>query len=215
MLWIQTARMLHTDSMNVKTRKAEQSEATRAALLKAARELFTERGYAGTSTEEVVRRARVTRGALYHHFRDKSELFAAVFEDLSREVLAKIKKGADDGGPIGTWEHLVDGCLAWLDACLDPAVTRIVFLDAPSALGWERWRELDGKYGGEIIWMALEVAMDAGLIERQPLRPLVHMVAGALNEAAMGMVRSDDPQAARVETGAAVVRLLEGLRAKS
>lgn len=215
MLWIQTARMLHTDSMNVKTRKAEQSEATRAALLKAARELFTERGYAATSTEEVVRRARVTRGALYHHFRDKSDLFAAVFEDLSREVLAKIKKGADSGGPIGTWEHLVDGCLAWLDACLDPAVTRIVFLDAPSALGWERWRELDGKYGGEIIWMALEVAMDAGLIERQPLRPLVHMVAGALNEAAMGMIRSDDPQAARVETGAAVVRLLEGLRPKS
>ncbi len=215
MLWIQTPRMLHTDSMNVKTRKAEQSEATRAALLKAARELFTERGYSGTSTEEVVRRARVTRGALYHHFRDKSDLFAAVFEDLSREVLAKIKKGADEGGPIGTWEHLVDGCLAWLDACLDPAVTRIVFLDAPSALGWERWRELDGKYGGEIIWMALEVAMDAGLIERQPLRPLVHMVAGALNEAAMGMIRSDDPQAARVETGAAVVRLLEGLRART
>lgn len=215
MLWIQTARMLHTDSMHVKTRKTEQSEATRAALLKAARDLFTERGYNATSTEEVVRRARVTRGALYHHFRDKSELFAAVFEDLSREVLAKIKKGADGGGPIGTWEHLVDGCLAWLDACLDPAVTRIVFLDAPSALGWERWRELDGKYGGEIIWMALEVAMDAGLIERQPLRPLVHMVAGALNEAAMGMVRSDDPQAARVETGAAVVRLLEGLRARS
>lgn len=215
MLWIQTARMLHTDSMNVKTRKTEQSEATRAALLKAARELFTERGYNATSTEEVVRRARVTRGALYHHFRDKSDLFAAVFEDLSREVLAKIKKGADEGGPIGTWEHLVDGCLAWLDACLDPAVTRIVFLDAPSALGWERWRELDGKYGGEIIWMALEVAMDAGLIERQPLRPLVHMVAGALNEAAMGMIRSDDRQAARVETGAAVVRLLEGLRARS
>ncbi len=215
MLRIQTARMLHTDSMNVKTRKTEQSEATRAALLKAARELFTERGYSGTSTEEVVRRARVTRGALYHHFRDKSDLFAAVFEDVSREVLAKIKKGADEGGPIGTWEHLVDGCLAWLDACLDPAVTRIVFLDAPSALGWERWRELDGKYGGEIIWMALEVAMDAGLIERQPLRPLVHMVAGALNEAAMGMIRSDDPQASRVETGAAVVRLLEGLRAKT
>ncbi len=162
-----------------------------------------------------MRRARVRRGALYHHFRDKSDLFAAVFEDLSREVLAKIKKGADEGGPIGTWEHLVDGCLAWLDACLDPAVTRIVFLDAPSALGWERWRELDGKYGGEIIWMALEVAMDAGLIERQPLRPLVHMVAGALNEAAMGMIRSDDPQAARVETGAAVVRLLEGLRART
>ncbi len=215
MLWIQTARMLHTDSMNVKTRKTEQSEATRAALLMAARELFTERGYSGTSTEEVVRRARVTRGALYHHFRDKSDLFAAVFEDVSREVLAKIKKGADEGGPIGTWEHLVDGCLAWLDACLDPAVTRIVFLDAPSALGWERWRELDGKYGGEIIWMALEVAMDAGLIERQPLRPLVHMVAGALNEAAMGMIRSDDPQASRVETGAAVVRLLEGLRART
>ena len=200
--------------MHVKSRKAEQSEATRAALLKAARELFTERGYAGTSTEEVVRRARVTRGALYHHFRDKSDLFAAVFEDLAHETLKKIKKGADAGGPVGTWEHLVQGCLAWLDACLDPAMTRIGFVDAPSALGWQRWRELDDRCGRDVIAHALQVAMDAGLIEQQPLRPLAHMVSGALNEAAMGMVLSDDPHSAREETGAAVVRLLEGLRAR-
>src|SRR5207244_9825171 len=101
------------------------------------------------------------------------------------------------GGPTGTWEHLVQGCQAWLDACLDPAVTRIVLLDAPAALGWDRWRALDGKYGWEVIRGGLKVAMDSGVLEPQPIDPLAHMVAGALNEAALAMVRSPDPEEAR------------------
>jgi AcrR family transcriptional regulator len=206
--------MLHTDSMNVKTRKAEQSEATRAALMTAARELFAQRGYADTATEEIVRRARVTRGALYHHFRDKADLFAAVFEELSQEVIKEVQRAAMTGGPAGTWSHFLAGCQAFLDMCLDPAVSQIILLDAPSALGWERWREIDAKCGFAAVKKGLTVAMEADLIARQPIDPLAHMVMGALNEGALAMVRAEDPKRARAEIGVGIERLLEGLRAR-
>lgn len=197
--------------MEVKT-KAERSEATRDALLGAARELFTERGYGDTPTEEIVRRAGLTRGALYHHFRDKTDVFAAVFKDLTREMADKARAAAMAAGPTGSWEHLIEGCRAFLDACLEPSVQRIVLLDAPSVLGWERWRELDAKHGFGLVRKALEVAMESGVLDRQPVDPLAHMVLGALNEAALAMVRADDVQEARTEVGAAIERLLEGLR---
>lgn len=204
--------MIHTDSMSVKSRKTEQSEATRAALMGAARELFVERGYAETSTEEIVRRARVTRGALYHHFRDKAELFEAVYDDLSREKMAKVMDAAMAAGPPGDWTHLVAGCGAFLDCCLDPEFRQIVVLDAPSALGWERWREVHARHGYAVMRKALQVVMDAGLIDPQPIEPLAHILEGALNEAALAVGRADDPEKARAEVGASIERLLEGLR---
>lgn len=206
--------MVHTDSMNVKQKQADRSGATRKALVAAARELFAERGHASTSTEEIVRRAGVTRGALYHHFRDKADLFAAVFEDLSREIFRRVGEAANAAGPVGTWEHFAVGCQAFLDTCLDPEVRQIVLLDAPSALGWERWHDLDTKYGFTIVKKGLEAGMDAGLIERQAVDPLAHMLIGALHEAALAMARAEDPEAARVDTGKGVEQLLNGLRAR-
>jgi AcrR family transcriptional regulator len=206
--------MVHTDSMNVKARKADQSEATRKALVAAGRELFAKRGYRHTSTQEVVKLAGVTRGALYHHFRDKADLFAAVFEDLSEEIIRRVGKAANLAGPVGTWEHFVGGCQAFLDACLDPAIRQIVLLDAPSALGWERWRELDCKYGFAIVKKALQASMEAGLIDRQPVDPLAHMLVGGLNEAALAMARADNPEEARAETGTGIDRVLNGLRTR-
>jgi AcrR family transcriptional regulator len=206
--------MVHTDSMNVKTRKAEQSETTRSALVEAARRLFAEKGYRRTPTEELVRSAGVTRGALYHHFRDKEDLFAAVFEEVSQEIIRRVGDAAMHAGPAGTWESFVAGCQAFLDACLDPSIRQIVMLDAPSALGWERWRDLDCKYGFAVVKKALQASMDAGLIDRQPLDPLAHMLVGALNEAALAMARSDNVGEARAETGEGIERLLDGLRAR-
>jgi AcrR family transcriptional regulator len=206
--------MIHTDSMNVKTRKTEQSDATRKALLGAGRALFAERGYRHTSTQEVVALAGVTRGALYHHFRDKADLFAAVFEELSEECIRRVGKAASKAGPPGSWEHFAAGCQAFLDACLDPSIRQIVLLDAPSALGWDRWRELDCKYGFAVVKKALEASMDSGLIDRQPVDPLAHMLVGGLNEAALAMARADNPEEARAETGLGIDRLLSGLRAR-
>lgn len=198
--------------MDVKSRKAEQSEATRGALLRAGRELFTEKGYAATATEDIVKRAGVTRGALYHHFSDKADLFRAVFQEVQHEAFDRAMDAAAKGGPVGTWEHLEAGVGAFLDACLDPAVQQIVLLDAPSVLGWKTWRELDERHALRVMRMAVEAAMEGGVIEKQPVEPLAHMLLGALNEAGLSLVRADDPKRARKEAGAAVTRLLEGLR---
>jgi AcrR family transcriptional regulator len=200
--------------MNVKTKKTEQSEATRAALVAAARELFAERGFARTSTEELVRKARVTRGALYHHFEDKTDLFAAVFEDVSTDVMRIVAKKAKEGGPPGSWEHLIEGALGFLDASMEPDVQRIVLLDGPAVLGWQRWREIDERCSFGVMRKAMDVAIEAGIIDRQPVVPLAHMLMGALNEAALTLVRADDVDAARKEIGAGVTRLLEGLRSR-
>ena len=129
--------------------KAERSEATRAELLAAARRLFAERGYAGVGTEEIVRAAGVTRGALYHHFESKRELLAAVYEQVERELTERIATEAFAGrqAPSDPVEALRRGAELFLDACLEPDVQRIVLLDAPAVLGWERWREVAAQYG--------------------------------------------------------------------
>src|SRR5690606_8160720 len=120
--------------------------------------LFAERGYAGTATEEIVADAGITRGALYYHFADKADLFRAVFEELAAEVVARIDAAA--AAARGGGASLRAGCHAWLDACLDPAVQRIVLLDGPSVLGWEEWRRIDARYGSRSLRRLIEAAMD-------------------------------------------------------
>src|SRR5262245_65846481 len=119
--------------MSVKSRRDQHSAATRAALVRVARRLFAEYGYAGTATEDVVRRAGVTRGALYHHFRDKRDLFAAVVEQVEQDVLERVAEAALS--ERDAWEAQRAAIGAYLDVCLEPAVQRIVLVDAPSVLG--------------------------------------------------------------------------------
>jgi AcrR family transcriptional regulator len=194
----------------MKTLQTERAQATRDALLAAGRELFAQRGYAAVGTEEIVRRARVTRGALYHHFRGKDELFRGVFEEAERELTERIAARA--AAAADPWEAMHDGAQAFLDASLEPAVQRIVLLDAPAVLGWEAWREIGERYGLGLVQAALEAAMDAGAIEPQPARPLAHLLMGALDEAAMYVARAQDVEAARAEMGETVGRLLDALR---
>jgi AcrR family transcriptional regulator len=198
--------------MVVKRRKTEQAEATRAALLQAARPLFAELGFADTPTEEIVRRAGVTRGALYHHFRDKQALFAAVFEEVETELTQHIIAVA--AAAPDAFARLVAGNEAYLDVCLDPAIQRIALIDAPAVLGWDGWREVMSRYGLALIQGGLQAAMDEGALERQPVAPLAHALLGALSEAAMVIARAQDVRATRREMGATVRRLLEGLRAR-
>jgi AcrR family transcriptional regulator len=192
------------------TTKAEQAEATRAALLATARGLFAERGFAATSTEELVAAAGVTRGALYYHYADKRALFEAVFEDLERELvetlLAKLGAVADD--PLAL---LHGGVAAFLDACLDPAIQRIALLEAPAVLGWERYREIEQRYGLGVARAALQAAMDAGVVTPQPVEPLAHVLFGGLVEAALYMAAAPDQRRARREVGAALGTLIDGI----
>jgi len=193
--------------------KAEQADATRAALSAAARELFTQRGYAATSTTEIVERAGVTRGALYHHFAAKDELFRAVFEQLEDEVTKHVAHEAlTSTDPL---EQLRRGTRAYLDACIDPAVQRVVLLDGPSVLGWETWQEIEQRYGYGLVVAGVEAAIAAGLIAAQPVEALAHALFGALTEAGMVVARADEPRTARADMEAAMDRLLDGLRASN
>jgi AcrR family transcriptional regulator len=196
--------------MSTKRLKAEQYEQTRRQLLDVARRLFAEQGFAGTGTEEVVRQAGVTRGALYYHFRDKRDLFRAVVEDLQQETLVRVQQAAAQEGDL--WEGLRAGLHAFLDACKDPALQRIVLIDAPSVLGWAAWRELDARYGFGLLRDVLQALMAAGLLEPQPVEPLAHMLLGALSEAGMVIAGAEDVDAARQAVGVTLDRLLRGLR---
>ena len=192
-------------------RKAEQSESTRAELVSVARRLFAERGYADTPTEELVRAAGLTRGALYHHFRDKRALFEAVFEDVEQSLMMGLAKLMDPKSDA--WTNLRRSFNAFLDACLERDVQQIVLIDGPSVLGWDTWREIEDRYALGATVAGLQQAMDEGFITPQPVAPLGHLLLAAVNEAGLVIAKSGDVKAARKEVGAALERLLEGLRA--
>ncbi|MEJ7584259.1 MAG: TetR/AcrR family transcriptional regulator [Acidimicrobiales bacterium] len=196
-------------SMVPRRTQVERSRATRTALLGAARALFAEHGFSSTGREQIAERAGVTRGALYHHFGTKGELFAAVVEELEEEIAAQVvAAGLEAADPA---DALRRGCLAFLDACLDPAVRRIVLLEAPAVLGWERWREMDERFGLALVSHGLQAAMDAARLDRVPIDPLAHMLLGALNEAALAVATATKPRVARRDVGAAVELVLDRL----
>jgi AcrR family transcriptional regulator len=191
--------------------KEERAQATRTALMSAARELFTERGYAGVGTEEIVGRAKVTRGALYHHFTDKRDLFRAVHEQMEGEIVDAIAARMD--GTADPLELLKTGTRAFLDACMDPAHAQVNLLDAPSVLGWAEWREIDMRYGMGLMTAGLQAGMDAGVLREQPVLPLAHLLLAAMGEAAMMIANSKEPRATRDEMENSLLEVLEGLRA--
>ena len=183
------------------------------------RALFAERGFAGTAREEIVERAGVTRGALHHHFGTKQDLFAAVFEELEAELAARIAAAAMAGDDPR--DQLRRGCHEFLDAALDPAVQRIVLLDAPAVLGWAAWRDVDARYGLGLVTEGLRAVFAAGPAgpgghKQGPagpraVEPLGHLLLAALNEAAMLVAGAPDPVVARAEVGAIVDQLLDSL----
>ncbi len=195
----------------VVARRIEHAEATRRGLLDAARELFAAGGYADVSIDEICRRARVTKGALYHHFRDKRDLFRAVCSEVEVEWIDELAGLMADEPDV--MARMMLGCNAFLDACLDPARQRILLVDGPAVVGWEELRRMDAGRGLTLISGVLQGAIEGGELERQPVEPLAHLLLGALNEASLAIARDRDPAAARERIGSALARLLDGLRA--
>jgi AcrR family transcriptional regulator len=194
-------------------RKAEQSDRTRAALIEVARGLFAERGYAGTSTEEIVHAAGVTRGALYHHFRDKQDLFEAVYRDLQDDLRQRIVNASRVEADV--WERVRAGFHEYLDHSMEPTVQRIVLIDAPSVLGWERWREIDSEYALGLLRGGMERLKSEGYIAAgTSIEHLSHLLLGVVSEASHVIAFASDVPAARAEVGALVDHLLDSLRAR-
>lgn len=196
--------------------QAQRTEATTGALIGAARQLFADKGFAKTSTSDIVAAADVTRGALYHHFTDKADLFRAVYEQVEAEVVERVAQAAfaeeRDTPQETALAHLRAGAEEFLHACLEPDVHRITLVEAPAVLGWERWKELDTEYGLGLIRLALERAIDAGAVRGVPLDAASHVVLGALTEAALMAARAHDPEQAQRDAVRVVHVLIDGLR---
>jgi AcrR family transcriptional regulator len=193
------------------SRREQYAQATRDALIQAALGLFAKRGYADVGTEEIVARAKVTRGALYHHFKDKRDLFRAVHERVESELVERVAARME--GVTEPWELMVTGTQAFLDACDDPAVKQIALTDAPAVLGWKEWREIDNRYGLGLTRAAIGAAIEAGVLRPLPLEAMSHLLVAALSEAAFLVANAADSEATREQVERALLELLESLRA--
>ncbi len=191
--------------------QAQRTATTRATLVASARKLFSENGFVDVSTQAIVEAAGVTRGALYHQFADKVELFAAVYEEVEAEIVAQIAEGIVEAAPSDQLEAMKVGAHLFLDLCSAPAAQRIGLVDAPAVLGWDRWRAIGAKYGLGIIEAMLGQAVADGVIPDQPLRPTAHILLGALDEAALYVSRAEDPATAKSEMYAVCDRIISGI----
>jgi len=190
--------------------QAERREATTAALVAAARQLFAEDGYGATSLDAVALKAGVTKGALYHHFEGKRQLFEAVFEREVERLTAELAAAyARESDP---WKALEAGSRAFLEACLEPRLQRIVLLDAFAALGWDGVRQRETGLL-EALELGIERAIDAGRIDPRPAAPLASFLFGALCEVAMVVARAERPARAQREAVAELGRVMDSLSA--
>jgi len=191
-------------------KQAERRAATTEAILKAGRRLFGERGFAATTIDDIAEAAQVAKGAVYHHFATKEAVFEAVFDAVSRDLVADIERTTRSEPDV--LAAMVAGTQHYFAACAKGATCQIILRDGPAVLGWERWREIDAEHFGGKFPRALAAAMDAGLIARQPIEPLSRLLLGAVTEAAVACAGRPDVLKAGLEYSCAFKSLLEALR---
>jgi AcrR family transcriptional regulator len=208
------AGQLAAEDQLIETKKAIQARKTQRLLLDVGRQLFAAKGYAETSIEDICEATRMTRGALYHHYRGKGDLFRAVLEDVEQQLVQRVARKADVSPEADPWEVLERGVRAFLNETSDPVVQQIVMVDGPSVLGYAAWREIDERYAFGVLLYVMRRAMEAGEIEEQPVDPLARLLLASLNEASLAIAQADKPRVAKREMTEAVLFFLNGLRVK-
>jgi len=189
-------------------KKVELGEATRLDLITTARSLFAS-GYDATSTPAIAAKAGVTRGALYHHFKNKRELFQAVVEQVAEDIVGQIDEAAiGSQAPI---DGIIAGSQAFLLACDNSEIRQIFFLDAPAVLGWKKWREIDTRYGLGSLKDGLAVCADEGLIDAGQIDAIAHLISGALNEAVFVIAEKSDQSDIRKQLDLSIQYMILGL----
>ncbi len=190
----------------------ERAIATRAAILDVARRLFADVGFHAAGTVEIAARAQLTRGALYHHFADKKDLFAAVFRIVAEELNARSRSAvAELAGDL--WPQVTEAFRHYLMLVAENAeYRRILLIDGPAVLGWARWRDLHSEFVAQGTADALHMLMDQGTVERQPVAALAGMIQAALHDAALTIANAPQPVAAAAEAMAAFSFIMRGMR---
>jgi AcrR family transcriptional regulator len=190
-------------------KRSERGQATRKRLIAVATRLFASRGFDGTSIEAVLEETAVSRGSMYHHFANKEALFEAVFVALEASIGEKVVLAATGAGDSSA--SLRAGCVAWMKLAGDPTVQRVVLIDAPSVLGWERWRAIEEANALGLLMAAMRAAADEGRIPAELADTFAHMLLATLNELALLIARSNDQTEAQRSAQAAVDELLTRL----
>lgn len=191
------------------TTKSEKAASTKAKIIAVARKLFATRGYAGTSTEALLEELEISRGALYHHFENKEELFAAVMEAVEADITAATAKAR--GSTTDPVEALRRAFNAFLDLACEAEVRQIVLMDAHSVLGWQKWREIEDRYGLGRLKLAMKAIAATGRIPKDMIDPFAHILLASLIEAGFLVARSPDSRAAARMGRKAMKELLERL----
>ena len=197
-------------SMKPPNQRDADAAATRALIIGKARKVFARRGFADAGLAEIVRAAKVTTGAVYHHFGGKKGLFLAVAETVEGDILKGVMLAA--ATKSGSWEQLLAAVDATLEICAEPDVQRIIFLDAPTVIGPAAWREIELKYAFGGMLQALRGLMEEGVIQSGSADVLASILLGALIEAARAVARARDKHAAMIDARATVARLFASLR---
>jgi AcrR family transcriptional regulator len=193
------------------SRRAQYSASTRQALVKSAVKLFAERGYAGTSLDEVVARARVTKGALYHHYQGKQALFEAVFDQVEEKAKTTIAKRIRQAGD--PWQRALEGLRGYLEVCQDPTYRRIVLQEGPVRLGFDRWREAEERSAYGLVAEIVGSLLDGLNASESVIEAFAQVFFGAMGRAGIWVADSDDPERASRDVETVIGAHLGGLRA--
>ncbi len=189
--------------------KIESGRETAAKLIEAAKEIFSTKGYEATTTEEIVKYAGVTRGALYHHYKGKQDLFEVVFFKAYKDVVERIKSSRD--AAKDPWEALLAIFYEFLNASVDPAIQKILMVEGPAVMGWKKWHEVDVRLGMKVLIDQISMLVDNGTIRYVPIDALAYIISGAANECALWILQSDNPKRSLAEAKAVTEELLGSL----
>lgn len=207
---LDTNSMINSDK--AESVRARKTRKTRQSLCRHASAVFTEKGYTQASIDEIVQRAGVTKGALYHHFPNKLQLYQSVVQDMAQELVSTIEAAAES--LPDPWQRLEAMCNAYLDACQSSDVQRVLVVDAPAILGWKSWCDINNDTSTGALASCLRDVMAAGQIDEQSSDNLAQLISGALNVAARVIVEAPSLSEARITVGHSMERLLGGLRRK-
>jgi AcrR family transcriptional regulator len=196
--------------MSTTNRQEKRTQMTKAKLLATARKLFVLQGFTNVSAEELVREASLTRGALYHHFGSKEDLFMALYTEIQREVTVRIETAVKQAS--SPWLALQAGCHEFLRACVEPEVQQIILLDAPIVLSWEQRRTINVQYCFGVLEEKLRVVLDSEKVEPICIAATIHLLIGAMSEAALWIAQSEDTEVTLKQARQAFDQLLSGIQ---
>ncbi|NOU96746.1 TetR family transcriptional regulator [Paenibacillus sp. LMG 31456] len=191
-------------------RNKEETSETIHKIIEVARSYFTEHGYADSTLEDIAKEAELTRGSIYHHFRNKKGLFHIVLESVQKEIAERIETEAAKSDDV--WEQLFFGCRAFVAAAVEPRNKRVLLIDGPAVLGWEAWRIMDEHNSMRLLRGQLQIMEQQGCLKPVSIDAMTHCLSGALNESALWIAQMPDYQQSLEATMSVISHILNGFR---